>query len=444
MRVAFVGLLLLVGIMAAPVDVVTLVRDANHDNILGLVEQVANVAWRDWFQTQGITSASILANGFVSVQDFETIWTMNNAPGEANTGFIIKSRLRALFKCIVTLEKSKVSQLEQTFEQDALGGEIDAPLSTDDRQRLVTVAQTKYGVTFPPNETPAPSLIGRLVRESKSLTASYIPIHKVRSLLGQQMSDKGSKVKIGTFNISTSTEVESSVSIDSNLTFLNQLTILTNAWTLAGAKTLENGKQWCPIQMSTDYLRRFREAASVFSTSELVQIDTQIRSAMVDLVNNGDSGDTFTLGEAIKRAVADHRFMLIPRLESQLGTSASSSSNPHPPGFDYSAFNVHHDRRSRKGDKGKGGRGGRGGKHGKGNDRGKGGGAKHPGPKKHAKTNKWKTGWYTSDGTEICKFHQDNRGPCRNNQCKKGHVCDVVVDSKGTICGKAHRRVEHT
>ena len=54
---------------------------------------------------------------------------------------------------------------------------------------------------------------------------------------------------------------------------------------------------------------------------------------------------------------------------------------------------------------------------------------------------KIKTAEKDAKGIVVCKMFNDRRG-CNSKNCKKSHLCDVIIES-GEKCGQRHRRVEH-
>jgi hypothetical protein len=397
----------------APAEIVSQL----HDSAITFRAVIVDAVSEEWaahiVDSESMTTREIFAFAFADEGRVDALFAGGNAPVAA---IAQKGVIRLIWSVARAMCRAVITSVERVAEDTALGVTTDEPISPGDRDALLLQFASRYHVKLAPEEQPNRTLLGKLFREARVRTMTFVDLALVKSLVATQCESEKKRHKLGdgSFTISAVTQDEEPTRVEGGADFLHRLQILMNGYALVGTRETQ-GAQWFALQAAHSYMLVFRRLMVSHGLAYCRSADEQLRLFILDSVINGSqlAGSAFSDALSTMRHVTNPLPVSIPRTVmpgADLGSRNAKRRRPtsdaplaRTPGLQQPNGRSTFDPRSRV-----------------------------------------RTGQHTASKQLVCKWFNDNRNGkgCQRPNCDRKHVCDVLTES-GTICGGQHRRIDH-
>lgn len=128
----------------------------SFDELLG--KAGVSPAWRAFFESKSITTRDRFANSWANLSSFEDLWEIGPDSGDLDPNLGI---LRQVFDATTALYGSQVANLAKATAE-GVSQNVDEPIGLGDRTKLVANFKEAKGFSYPPEDSPSDSLLGRL------------------------------------------------------------------------------------------------------------------------------------------------------------------------------------------------------------------------------------------------------------------------------------------
>ena len=319
------------------------------------------------------------------------------------------ARTRSAYK--MASEAMKSTQAKTASMESAQ--DLDDPLHADTARDLQATFKKEYNLEVDSRLMPSDSLLGRVRREWHRGTPTVVPLHKVKSIIGDRAPMDRKSLPVGAGDIQLVVHEPATENVTSIIDAYWRLRVLTMAWALCGTDEVDSViKPNTKVKVLTLSHALAYADFVLYSTTEfgsgqlqwLIEKDNLCRGRMVGYMRRG-----MPAGEALQSALDESK--LEWRERSNKRGPPSELPDPGTP--------------TRKA---------------KGSGKSP-GGAQRSAPV-YSSGKALRTISTLPKGMKVCKPWNDGRG-CTNTSCPDTHCCDIILEKTGKPCrSTGHNRLQ--